>query len=183
MNQISKKTALKFCELCNWTYETFVTHNFLFDKNQTEEFNIRKFPYFFSRLSIITQEYCLLQIGKLHDPAKQRGSENLTIGYIVQFGDWGEKMGKIKRIEARLQKLGDHLKPARNKILAHSDLSTLLTNATLSQFPRGLADEYIVALQDLVNEVHKKWIGGPYPFNDLAIVDVEEFLAGLTKIK
>ncbi|HLB05381.1 MAG TPA: hypothetical protein VJL62_01560, partial [Thermodesulfobacteriota bacterium] len=58
-----------------------------------------------------------------------------------------------------------------------NDLETFMHNSTLGEFPVGKDDEYFVALQDLVNEVHKKWADGPYPFNDLAIADVEEFLS------
>ena len=79
MDPISKDIALKFCELCNWVYETWVTHKFLFDENKTPADNIGKSPYFTNRLSIITQEYCLQQIAKLHDPAIQGNSSNLTV--------------------------------------------------------------------------------------------------------
>ena len=51
----------------------------------------------------------------------------------------------------------------------------------LGGFPEGLDDEYFAALQELVNAVHEKWLGGPYPFNDLAGADVEEFLHVLEK--
>lgn len=47
---------------------------------------------------------------------------------------------------------------------------------TLGGFSNDLDIEYFSALQGLANAVHEKWLGGPYPFNDLAIADVEEFL-------
>jgi len=174
---ISKDTAIKFCELCNWVYETWVTHKRLFDDNKTPENNIGKSPWLTNRLSIITQEYSLQQIAKLHDPAIQGNSLNLTVDYMIRFGEWGERAEDIKRIQNKLQGLWERLKPARNKALAHNDLETLMTDAALGSFPQGAGEDYFAALQALVNEVHEKWVGGPYPFNDLARADVEEFLA------
>jgi hypothetical protein len=182
MDPISKDIARRFCELCNWVYEVWVTHRYLFDENKTPEKNIGKSPYFTNRLSILTQEYCLQQIAKLHDPEIQGNSLNLTVDYMVRFGEWGERAEDIKRIQDRLQGLWERLKPARNKALAHNDLETLMTDAALGSFPQGADEDYFAALQALVNEVHEKWVGGPYPFNDLARADVEEFLALLERV-
>jgi hypothetical protein len=181
MNAISQDSARKFCQLCNWTYEVWVTHKVIFDKNHAPEFNIGKCASFTSRLSVITQEYCLQQIAKLHDPALQRGSLNLTIDYVVRFGEWKERRGEIEAIHAELMNLWSHLKPARNKALAHNDLETLIDDIPLGSFPEGADDTYFNALQALVNEVHGKWVGGPYPFNDLAGSDAEDFLTLLAR--
>jgi len=177
MDPISQDIAVKFCELCNWVYETWVTHKLLFDENKTPENNIGKSAAFTSRLAIITQEYSLQQIAKLHDPAIQRNSLNLTVEYMVRFGEWGVRRDDIKGIHDELLRLWERLKPARNKALAHNDLETLMAGVVLGAFPEGADEEYFAALQALVNEVHEKWVGGPRPFNDLAQADVREFLA------
>ena len=182
MDPISKDVAIKFCELCKWVYETWVTHKILFDENKTPENNIGKSPWFTSRLSIITQEYCLQQIAKLHDPAIQGNSLNLTVDYMVLFGEWGGRADDIKRIHDKLLGLWERLKPARNKALAHNDLETLMADAALGSFPEGADNEYFDALQALVDDVHENWVVGPYPFNDLAKADVEEFLALLERV-
>lgn len=183
MDPISKDAALKFCELCNWVYETWVTHKLLFDENKTPENNIGKSTYFTSRLSIITQEYFLQQIAKLHDPAIQGNSLNLTIDYMLRFGEWGGRADDIKRIHDELLGLWGRLKSARNKALAHNDLETLMADAALGSFPEGADEKYFAALQALANEVHEKWVGGPYPFNDLAQADVREFLTLLEQVR
>ncbi len=179
MDPISKDIAVKFCNLCNWAYESWVTHKLLFDENKTQENNIGKSAAFTCRLSIITQEYSLQQIAKLHDPAIQGNSSNLTVDYMVRFGEWGERRDDVKRIHDKLLGLWERLKLARNKALAHNDLETLMADAVLGSFAEGADEEYFAALQALVNEVHEKWVGGPYPFNDLAQADVREFLARL----
>ena len=181
MQTISKDTALKFCQTCNWAYESWVTHKLLFDENDNPESNIGKSVAFTNRLSTITQEYCLQQIAKLHDPAIQGNSINLTIDFIERFGEWGERKIDLKAILTRLQDLWQHLRPARNKALSHNDLEALMDGAPLGEFPEGLDVEYFDALQSLVNIVHEKWIGEPYPFNDLAEVDAKDFLALLDR--
>ena len=113
MDPISKDVALKFCELCNWVYETWVTHKLLFDENKTPEKNIGKSPWFTKHLFTITQEYCLQQIAELHDPAIQGNSFNLTVDYVVQFGAWGERAEDIGRIYNKLLGLWERLKPDR----------------------------------------------------------------------
>jgi HEPN superfamily AbiU2-like protein len=177
MNLISKDVALKFCETCNWVYESWIVHKYLFDFNDKKESNIGKSKYFTSRLSIITQEYSLQQISKLHDPAIQRNSLNLTIDYIVRFGVWDSNKDKILDLKSNLDDLWSHIKPARNKILSHNDFETILENQVMGAFPEDKDEQYFKTLQELVNLVHDKWIGGLYPFNDLAISDVDEFLA------
>lgn len=181
MNPISGDVAKKFCELCNWAYECWLTHKRLFDENDHTEKTIGKAKYFTTWLSTVTQEYVLLQICKLHDPAIQRNSLNITIDYISRFGDWGSDAEKIQKIVFRLTTLFEKIKSARNKVLAHNDLEALMNSAALGEFPKGLDDEYFSALQELVNEVNEKWFDGPYPFNDLAGADVDEFLHTLER--
>ena len=179
MRKIDKKTAREFCELCNWAYEAWVTHKCLFDDNPAPETNIGVSPWFTERLSVITQEYALLQIVKLHDPWKQSSLKNLTIDYMVKFGDWGADEPVVHEIADRLEDLSAKIRPARNKMLSHNDLDTVIRNASLGDFAEGDDDKYFAALQELVNTMHDRWVGGPYPFNDLAKADVREFLSYL----
>lgn len=176
MNPISGDVAKKFCELCNWANECWLTHKRLFDKNDRKERTLGKAEYFTARLSIITQEYGLLQICKLHDPAIQGGSLNITIDYIERFGEWGSDRDRIRGLVSQLRALFEKIKSARNKVLAHNDLETLMDATVLGEFPKDLDEQYFSALQELANEVHGKWCDGQYPFNDLAGADVDEFL-------
>ena len=174
---MNRDTALLFCKVCCWAYQAWVTHKYLFDQNDNTANTIEKAIAFTNRLSTITQEYSLQQIAKLHDPAVQKNDRNVSVDFVVRFGEWGDKEAEIKAIEVRLLDLWGHLKPARNKLLAHNDLKALLANEALGGFPEGEDDLYFAALQELVNEVHARWVDGePYPFDDLAINDVFEFL-------
>ena len=174
--RISKEHAKAFCNHCNWAYEVWVTHKCLFDDNPNREDNIGLVRDFTVRLSTITQEYALLQIAKLHDPWRHGRHVNLSVDYMVRFGDWGATQGRINDISAKLTQLHECIRPARDKILSHNDLATISGSRTLGAFPKGDADQYFAALQELANEVHVHWTGELFPFDDLAISDAHEFL-------
>lgn len=176
MPRMSREAAEKFCMLCNWAYEVWVTHRTLFDDNAAPQNNIERTPYFTHRLQPIIQEYCLQQIAKLHDPAEQGESINLSIEFVVLFDDWGPQTQHVVDLRQSLDQFWQRLKTVRNKLLAHNDLPTLLANHPLGSFPEDADRRYFEILQMLVNLVHEKWVGGPSPFNDLARADARELL-------
>ena len=181
MTAMTEEIALRFCEVCSWAYESWITHKTLFDNNEAPESNIGKSADFTYRLSTITQEYTLQQIAKLHDRATLNNSKNLSINYIVEFGEWKEKQEEIEGIVRRLDALKDRIIRARNKILSHNDLETILANVPLGGFPVDADREYFEALQELASEVHDRWIGGPYILPDFAEVDAKNFLTLLER--
>ncbi len=142
---------VSFCQLCDWTYQVWITHKCLFDANPTPNNNIGRLPHFTSRLATITQEYALQQIAKLHDPWKQGNATNLTINYFVERGAWGRQKPIVQEIAARLAELHERILPARNKILSHHDLDTAISNTTLGSFSVGDDDSYFASLQELAS--------------------------------
>jgi AbiU2 len=136
--------AQKFCELCNWAYECWITHRTLFDDNPNKEILNRKAPYFHEHLWHISHDYSFLQICKLHDPAnsKATNSYNLSIRYIIDKLDWGDEKDSIKQLAGTLEKLYSRINTARNKVIAHNDLDVLLRGEPIGEFPEGLDIEY-----------------------------------------
>ena len=63
------------------------------------------------------------------------------------------------------------LRAPRNKVLTHSDLTAILKDEPLGTFEKDKDVMYFERLQRLVNIIHEKSIGGPFPFNDLAKAD------------
>ena len=181
MTSISKDTAIEFCKLCNWAFEAWMIRRTLFDDNPNHEAHFKECPDFFYKLDILTQEYALQQVSKLHDPAIQRDSMNLSIDYMIRFGDWRDKEQEVKRLASSLDKFRKSIKPARDKLLAHNDLESIMQGEPLGGFEDGKDIEYFKTLQAFVDEIHEKWIGGPYSFNDLAITDAEEFCHFLSR--
>lgn len=170
---ITARAVQAFCGLCGDAYVAWRLHKGVFNGNLRST----KCAEYLRRLSAITQEYALHQIVKLHDPAVQSGGINLTVDYIVDYGGWDRAtQTALERIRTRLSRLPHSLKAARNKILSHNDLKTILSGAKMGAFAKGLDDKYFRDLQSLVDLAHDRAIGGPFPFDDLVNVDIREFL-------
>ena len=91
MSALSGTVIKKFCKLCDWTFQTWQFRKHLFDANPAPEIlGDARYRDFFDKLDKVTQEYWLLQLVKLHDPPEQSGQDNLTVDYVVSFGDWDE---------------------------------------------------------------------------------------------
>ena len=87
----TQSDAQAFCDLCQWVYECWITHSHLFDRLPerlqeernvpVEEFVETAYGRCLYRLNEFRQQYSILQIAKLHDPARQGGNE-ITKGLV-----------------------------------------------------------------------------------------------------
>jgi len=181
MTSLPLSVINQFIEVCQWTYDVWSTHRSLFNDNP-QRASLRASPAGdgLYRLSIISQEYLLQQIVKLHDPARQNGEENLGFDYICQCGGWDTDVSaKLQTLKMRLDEFAQKIRPARHKILSHFDLKTALSGSKLGDFPEGEDIEYFRLLQEFVNVVHNAVIGEPYLFSDDAKKDAMALLSCL----
>jgi hypothetical protein len=179
MSALSGQIINEFWQICNAAYECWLGHRELFDDNaDLEQLGRSPCAAFLAHLSIVTQRDTLHQIAKLHDPAKQFGQNNLSIGFIIDNGLWDrETRMRLGMLRTKLDEFAAVLRPARNKMMAHNDLKTILIRPTLGGFPDGADIEYFKDLQELVNLV----AGGPRPFNDLVRKDARAFVESLVR--
>jgi hypothetical protein len=178
---LSATVVRHFCTLCDKAHEYWLNHLELFDNNRrdTELVNSVARPEW-ERLSIISQEYSLLQLVKLHDPAVMNGNCNLGIKYVLAYGGWSESVRHgLAALAKELDRFAKPLLDARNKILSHNDLATMVAGAALGAFPVGDDEKYFKALQEFVNIVHGEVIGGPCPFNNFVKQDIAYFLRSI----
>ena len=170
---------MEFCKLCNWAHEAWLNHRELFDKNpRAAELQKSWAGDALARLSIISQEYSLLQVVKLHDRAVVSGNATLGIDYILTYGGWSNTVRThLETLAAKLNRFSSQLRAARNKLLSHNDLGTIVAGATLGTFADGEDEEYFKVLQEFVNTVHGEVVGEPWPFYDLVKNDVCALLA------
>ncbi len=132
------------------------------------------------RLSVISQEYLLQQIAKLHDPARQNGQDNLGIDYVFRHGGWDKDVSvKLQALKVRLDGFAKRVRPARDKMLSHIDLKAALSGSTMGDFPKDEDVEYFKDLQEFVDVVHDAVVGGPSPFSDDARRDATALLSCL----
>ena len=178
MHALSACVVMDFCTLCDKAHEYWLNHLELFDNNprNTELMESIARPEWV-RLSVISQEYSLLQVVKLHDNAVMNGNITLGIDYVLTYGGWSDSVRP--HLEELAKELGDfakQLRGVRNKILSHYDLASILADAPLGGFAEGADEKYFKDLQEFVNIVHGEVIGGPLPFCNLVKNDIAYFL-------
>jgi AbiU2 len=124
----SKEVVEQFCNLCDWLRQSWQTRKYLFDENpKIENLKAPHYAHFFFRLNVILQEYWIQQVAKLHDPAVQLGHQNLSINYMVDCGQWDAKTkAELINLRDKMMTFEKKLRGARNKLLSHNDLTTIL---------------------------------------------------------
>jgi hypothetical protein len=169
----------EFWEICNAAYECWLARRGLFEDNaELEQLVHTHCAQYLAHLGIVTQRDVLHQIAKLHDPARQFGQSNLSIGFIIDNGVWDrETRMRLSLLKAKLDAFASLLRDARNKLTAHNDLATILAGQPLGRFPAVADIEYFKDLQELVAIV----AGTPRPFNDLVRNDARAFVEALMR--
>lgn len=189
MSMLPKAVVEKFCGICDWTRQVWLIQRALFEENpRAEVLKGSQCVYLLERLNLITQEYALQQLAKLHDPAEQgRGKAiktNLSLAYVAGHKGWDvTTTARLADIKKSLDDLAAPILVARHKILSPNDFDTHLNDRALGAFPVDNDERYFVLLREFVDLVHDKVIGGPFPFDDLLLNDVDCFVAALCGAK
>jgi hypothetical protein len=178
---------LEFCRVCHWAYEAWRTNRVLFDESPRADklYHSASGPAL-ERICNITQEYFLLQIAKLHDPASQKIGKvihyNLGIDYIIKFGGWDlVTEAKLQSLQKQLDALHQKILPARNKILSHNDLPTILAHAVEGKFPSEADTAYFKTLEEFVNLVCEKSTGENFNFISAVDMEIDSLASALVK--
>lgn len=179
MPALSPLVVNEFCKLCDWAFQSWLTHRELFDENpNAAQLQASRGAEALARLSVITQEYALHQIVKLHDSAVIAGNVTLGIDYMVKYGGWSSAtQASLSVLAQRLNQFASGLRSARNKVLSHNDLAAIAGGQTLGSFTPGEDVKYFEDLQAFANLVHDEVVGGPFPFDDLVKNDVIALLS------
>jgi len=115
-------------------------------------------------------------LAKLHDRAK---GKNLTLEYIIENAGWDSATAStLRQLHRQLDAFYRQIKPARNKILAHTDLATIQNKQTLGAFQKNADQEYFTVLAQFISVVQgSSFVFGAYVRNDARI-----FVNGLHKL-
>src|SRR5438876_773088 len=174
MATLSEQTVQDFINICHWTYEASITHRVVFDVNPNGDDS--KYGPLLGLLSNITADYALLQLAKLHDRAK---GKNLTLEYIIENGGWDSATAStLRQLHRQLDAFYRQIKPARNKILAHTDLATIQNKQTLGAFQKNADQEYFTVLAHFISVVQ----GSPFVFGAYLRNDARIFVNGPHKL-
>ena len=122
-------------------------------------------PVVFQRIHYCMIEVWWLRVGRLMDPAKSSGRENLSIRNICdrlqrQFGT----DPKIDRVDQAILAIWDKMKNARNKQVAHSDLEASRGDTWLGTLSEGDEDDIENSMQELCDLIGNKLGAGPLDY-------------------
>jgi hypothetical protein len=88
-------------------------------------------PFFFGDINRILVIFITLEACKLADPAQDsRGNENLSIEFLVNHTDLAADAAASNELNNRaikIREFGKKLKPARDKVISHTDRSIALS--------------------------------------------------------
>ena len=160
---LSPRIVEEFCELCNRAHEYWIHHLELFENNPLEKELMKSHAKDeLMRLSVISHEYGLLQIAKLHDKTKVGGKFTLGVNYILVYGGWSTPVrDRLNKLKNKLDGFARQLRDARNKVLSHNDLSAIVSGGRFGAFAKGDDAKYFEALKEFANLVHEEVVGGP----------------------
>jgi hypothetical protein len=119
--------------------------------------------YFFADLGWMFREYIILQVCKLTDPAVDgRGNENLTVKFLTANADFSTDPAAAIELQARaesIEQFRSQLKPARDKIISHSDRKSILDGRPLGGTPPDAWVDFWLDLQVFVKLLWKRYLG------------------------
>ena len=132
---------------------------------------------FFLDLNNILADYFLIEVAKLTDPATSFGGkrDNFTVANLIETVDWpSDCLQEIKKLNETVLSFRKYIEPARNRLLAHYDKTTVLSGDLLGGFPEGEDQKLLDVLEQICNVLHKAAFGGilgdmvPYHSGDVS---------------
>ena len=149
-----------------WLRQTVNTLNYLFDSGpETERLLRESADLFFGDLNTMMQEYAILLVCRLTGPAQSFGKANLsTQRFTALMRQRGCLTSEIERLDASLTAYGELLKPARNKIIAHSDLEVHVDDISLGAHGEEVMVKFFENLQAYFDAVGNAVGVGPLDF-------------------
>ncbi|GAA5072264.1 hypothetical protein [Lysobacter panacisoli] len=165
--KVSALVVSEFCALCDWAYQACQLHRSFFDDNpDVDRVTGSRFGYGFGVLSGFTLEYSLLQIVKLHDKSSVAGRENLTVDYILNYGEWAPgTLAELERLATQLRSFASNLRHVRNKALSHNDLPSILEGGVIGGFEGNEDVIYFENLGRFADIISREIRGAGFAFN------------------
>jgi hypothetical protein len=172
------QTVRKFCDSYFWMLVLMRYFQELFEGNERVPLQtMKRAAHFFNDLSNLIVDQFLLQAAKIMDRARSFGRDNLSVYYVLKRISWPEDMKKIlKGYIKQMEKFNELIREARNRILSHNDLETILEGKTLGQFPEKMDRDFLNTLGKFAELVHQTCIGSPYDPNETFAGDAIDFM-------
>jgi hypothetical protein len=160
----------QFCDQCYTIRALHKEYFYLYESDNKERLDLldKTARDFFRELQGILKDRIFLEICKITDPIGSGERSNFTIEYILKEikRDSSENLG-LDELSKEIHKFREHIVPARNKIIGHSDFETITSDRTLGVFSKGAYDKFWDDLQKFVNKIHNHYFKSPYILDDV----------------
>ena len=165
-NDALEEEFIKLRDQAIWLRQTINTFNYLFDSDpETERILRESAGLFFTDLNTMMREYAVLLVCRLTGPAESFGKANLsTQRFTALMREKGWVTPEIEALDASLTAYGELLKPARNKIIAHSDLDVHIKDISLGTHGEEVMLGFLENLQAYFDAVGNAVGVGPLDF-------------------
>ena len=139
---------------------------------------------FFGDLNRVLNEYVILQVCKITDPAHDiRNNDNHTIAFLLEHYNFSSDPPILKRLEdlqARMEAFRKKILPARNKLISHLDRAAILAARPLGAATDEEWNQFWLDLENFICIVHRKVIGSSFYLNGVAgLSDAGDLLKAL----
>lgn len=141
MSTATMTTAAKdieiFSDHCVFMRSVYLHARTLFETSTTDEKALmaRAANTFFGDLSMVLTEHLILQVCKITDPARDfKKNENHTLALMLERFDFSSDpqiSAQLGRLHDNIQAFSNKLRPARNKLISHSDKLSILASQPL----------------------------------------------------
>lgn len=154
----------KFCNSYFWMRILRRYFKEIFEKQRIAPLPIMKTAaHFFNDLSNLMVDHFLLQAAKIMDRAQTFGRDNLSVYYILERITWSSEVKqKLSECVSQMELFNEHIRDARNRILSHNDLETILQGEVLGKFPEGMDTDFLSSLGEFAELAHRTCVGIPY---------------------
>jgi len=122
---------------------------------------------FFGDLNRVLNEYAILQVCKITDPAHDiRNNDNHTIAFLLEDYDFDPPILKrLNDLHASMQAFREKILPARHKLISHLDRAAILAGHPLGAANDEDWSQFWLDLQDFIYIVHREVIGSSFYLN------------------
>ena len=147
-------------EFCHYVVGLKAIHRIgkeLFENNECRKLMEQTAISFFRDINKILIKYFILETAKITDPAVTNNKyENFTIANMLETINWPESIASdLNRLNIVVEDFRKNIKEARDKLLAHYDKNTFMSDKVLGTFPKGDDEKFIKALEEMCNVLHQ----------------------------
>jgi AbiU2 len=176
-----------FASHCVFVWSIYLHAKMLFEASSDNDKKrmSRTAGILFGDLNRMFNEYLILQVCKITDPAKDmKKNDNHTVTFLLQHYDFSvdpAAQRRLKLLADQLHAFRKQVEAARNKFISHSDRTAILAGAALGAAPQAAWDGFWSDLQAFVSIIHEKVVGTPFEITEVGMAsDADGLLKALT---